>query len=192
MGKLRNIFGEFSLSGIKHFVETGTGRGESLKFMHHVTEGKLDTYCTVEIWPALWEAARQNFPWANCYSGHSPQALEAILPCIPEDEPIIFWLDAHFPGADFGLAERKKDHDDAENWPLAKELEVINRLRPARKDIILIDDYRMVEDFKVPKMKQLFPNWVYPGPGFIDELFGETHNRKIISQMQYYLVLTPK
>mgnify|MGYP001070371232 CR=1 FL=1 len=192
MGKLQIIKSYYSdlMDGIKHFVETGTGQGHSLKFMHEFTKGELDSYSTVEIWPSLFEEAVSKFPWANCYSGHSPEAMKLILEKIPVDEPIIFWLDAHFPGADYGLKPRQQEATD-EVWPLESELQVIASFRPKGQDIILIDDHRMIEDIQ-PNMKKHCPNWEFPGMGFVEKQFGSSHDFQICPLNESYLILTPK
>ena len=63
-------------------------------------------------------------------------------------DPILFFLDAHFPGADFGLAGYEDETNEDIRIPLQKEMETIVSLRGAdiKKDVFIIDDLRIYED----------------------------------------------
>ena len=58
----------------------------------------------------------------------SEEALADVLPAVERDKPILFWLDAHFPGADFGLATYKDEHGREPALPLERELALIAKL----------------------------------------------------------------
>ena len=81
------------------------------------------------------------------YIGPSVVGLEEMLPTIPQQEPTLFFLDAHFPG------EFYKDFKGYDvtgeisiQLPLEQELKIIKRLRPDSPDVIIVDDLRLYED----------------------------------------------
>lgn len=128
------------------FFETGTFRGDTVDFYKNIFKKVF----SVEIDQELADNAVERFK--NCsnveiYKGSSIAALEYLLPKITKtNENILFWLDAHFPGAD----AHKCDYDSEKNQdlrlPLEKELEIILKLRPNYKDVIIIDDMWLYED----------------------------------------------
>jgi hypothetical protein len=74
-------------------------------------------------------------------------SVAALAGTIPDlDGNCLFWLDAHFPGADAGM----KDYDDVKyetlRLPLVNEIETICQLRKKCKDVLIIDDLRIYED----------------------------------------------
>ncbi len=83
------------------------------------------------------------FPSANIEHATSTEALTKWLSTntIKESDRVFFYLDAHFPEADF----KGKPYDVyAENAvPLQAELEIINKYRPNCNDIIVCDDARI-------------------------------------------------
>ena len=82
---------------------------------------------------------------ASLYLGNSIDVLKEILPKIDESDKILFWMDSHFPGTDFGLEEKKYIFDDY-NMPLSQELDVIKNYRNTDHDSFIIDDLRLYEN----------------------------------------------
>jgi hypothetical protein len=106
--------------------------------------------------------------------------------------PTFFWLDAHYPGAGFGLKDYGDAMDEGVRLPLARELEAICRHRGGR-DIILIDDLRIYEageydDGPLPGDVPGDPR----GADWIRQMFSATHDAKTILRDQGYLLLFPK
>lgn len=111
------------------FVETGAGEGFSTKLL--AAEFKRG-FC-VELFPKIAEAlSKQNLPGVNVITGHSPAALEVLLPAI--EEPCLFWLDAHYPQI-YGEIDLE---DEGLIYPLVAELKLI--LERSYDDVILVDD----------------------------------------------------
>lgn len=128
---------------IVHFVETGTGRGEGLAYAARFSFRSLRSCESV---PALAHAAQQAFASderVSVFEGRSVDFLDRACREIPPEEPILFWLDAHFPGADYGLAGYGAESDSAVRLPLLEELRTIRGLRPAIGDVLLVDDLRI-------------------------------------------------
>ena len=77
-------------------------------------------------------------------------ALPEVLKNIPVEENFLFFLDAHFPKADFGTGPDRYVKSCADYGkdaiPLEEELKIINEYRKKSKDVLLIDDVWIYED----------------------------------------------
>ena len=160
---------------IKNFVETGTGRAEVVQTVVEADE-TLNIH-TIEVIPEIYDKNKINFSYlkdVNWHLGTSFDILPEILPDLKGTT--LFWMDAHFPGADFGLSSYGDEKDDDKRLPLKKELETIVANRDVTNDVFVIDDLRIYEDGPFGD-----GNWEdrekYGGDGieFIEELFDETH-----------------
>lgn len=183
-----------AMYNLSRFVETGTGHGESLLFACR--------FPFVSLWSCEIERVLANFALervchderVSLFIGSSAQML-GMLSFLPMDEPILFWLDAHFPGADYGL-RGYGDIEESVRLPLREELTLIRAHRRCNADVILIDDARIWLDgdfddaIMLPKARIACPS--ERGIGFIEELFAATHHIEIIPIEQGQIWLTPK
>ena len=160
---------------IKNFVETGTGQAEVVQTVVEADD-TLNVH-TIEVIPEIYDKNKINFSYlkdVNCHLGTSFDILPEILPDL--NGTTLFCMDAHFPGADFGLSSYGDEKDDDKRLPLKKELETIVENRDVTNDVFVIDDLRIYEDGPFGD-----GNWEdrekYGGDGieFIEELFDETH-----------------
>ena len=160
---------------IKNFVETGTGQAEVVQTVVEADD-TLNIH-TIEVIPEIYDKNKINFSYlkdVNWHLGTSFDILPEILPDLKGTT--LFWMDAHFPGADFGLSSYGDEKDDDKRLPLKKELETIVANRDVSNDVFVIDDLRIYEDGPFGD-----GNWEdrekYGGDGieFIEELFDETH-----------------
>ena len=160
---------------IKNFVETGTGQAEVVQTVVEADD-TLNVH-TIEVIPEIYDKNKINFSYlkdVNWHLGTSFDILPEILPDLKGST--LFWMDAHFPGADFGLSSYGDEKDDDKRLPLKKELETIVANRDVTNDGFVIDDLRIYEDGPFGD-----GNWEdrekYGGDGieFIEELFDETH-----------------
>lgn len=160
---------------IKNFIETGTGQAEVVQTVVEADE-TLNIH-TIEVIPEIYDKNKINFSYlkdVNWHLGTSFDILPEILPDLKGTT--LFWMDAHFPGADFGLSSYGDEKDDDKRLPLKKELETIVSNRDVTNDVFVIDDLRIYEDGPFGD-----GNWEdrekYGGDGieFIEELFDETH-----------------
>lgn len=122
--------------GCDVFVETGCYRGNSMSYV--VQLGFREVWsCDIE--PANVAHCLETFgrPGLNIEVGLSVDFLERLLPRLDGVPSVMFWLDAHLP-------DDRKGH--AVDLPLEQELDIINRIRPGRPDVVLIDDLRIYED----------------------------------------------
>ena len=199
MGTLRtfNLAPMMEAFGCRYLFETGTSAGDGV---HYASFFQFTEIWSVEIVKELADRARQRFAGDNrvhILNTASEDALLRVLPNIPPSRPVIFWLDAHFPGADDGLSGYKDEQDDDRRLPLQRELDVIAALRPTSRDVILIDDLRIYEDGEWEQ--GALPDWAQtlaPDRRNIDFIengrWGLTHRLERSTRHTGYLLLTPK
>jgi hypothetical protein len=126
-------------------IETGTGAGDSLDYCSRFNFTKL---YSIEIHEEIYKSARDKFAHDDrieILNSSSADALKEIIPALGQDDTVLFWLDAHFPGADYGLAKPGDEKNDDIRLPLEQELHLISSLRTPR-DVILVDDLRIYEE----------------------------------------------
>jgi hypothetical protein len=182
--------------GCQHFVETGTGTGEGLAY---ATTANFTNVLSIEIVAELAAKAQQRFAHdrrVQIMHGTTAALLPQVLSDVPPKEPILFWLDAHFPGADFGLAKYNAEQKTDLRLPLEEELRIIRRLRPDGLDTIIIDDLRIYIDG--PFEKGNTPEYAQTLPAearhvdFVAELFSSSHRCTSLYDDEGYLVLVPR
>ena len=176
---------------IKNFVETGTGQAEVVQTVVEADD-TLNIH-TIEVIPEIYDKNKINFSYlkdVNWHLGTSFDILPEILPDLKGTT--LFWMDAHFPGADFGLSSYGDEKDDDKRLPLKKELETIVANRDVTNDVFVIDDLRIYEDGPFGD-----GNWEdrekYGGDGieFIEKLFEDTHYVGRSYNKQGFVILFP-
>lgn len=182
--------------GIVHFAETGTGEGSSLA---HAARFGFRTLRSCEMDTRLAARAYESFRHddrVKIANVESETFIERVCVEAPADEPILFWLDAHFPGADHGHRNYGAEGDDSTRLPLRAELAAIRRLRPAGMDIVICDDLRIWVDG--PFQHGGLPADVRPfcparrDASFFAEMFGDTHEVFFDYSHEGYAVLVPR
>src|SRR5690606_16356901 len=106
----------------------------------------FDKVESVEIVPELAQKCRERFSGNDKVIIHQSDSVTALQQRLPQIKGnILFWLDAHFPGADAGLQSYE---GEAENirLPLEEELRTIASLRKKNRDVFILDDLRIYED----------------------------------------------
>ena len=117
--------------GIRRLVETGTYLGDMV-FATKKVFNKIDS---IELGLELYKNAVQRFKnnsHIKIWKGDSATVLTEIIKDI--DEPVLFWLDAHYSG---GITARSTLGDT----PIERELDIIFG-KWNDKSLILIDDAR--------------------------------------------------
>lgn len=178
--------------GLRTFIETGTARGESLAYA--ATRPDFTALLSCEIEPLMVAGAVARFnedPRVKILRMESSLFMQMF--CRSGLPPALFWLDAHYPGADVGLAGYADEADASLRLPLREELEQIARHRAGR-DVILIDDLRIYEigDWEDGPLPPDTPG--NPTPGGADwmrALFAGTHRAVTVNRDQGYLMLLP-
>ena len=170
--KIKNVLDFYD---IKNFVETGTGQAEVVRSVYEADES-LNIH-TIEVVPEIFDQNKIKYSYLKDVSWHlgtSFSILPVILPTF--DGNTLFWMDAHFPGADFGLSSYGDEKDMDKRLPLQKELESIVQSRDVSNDVFVIDDLRIYEDgpFETGNWDER-TKYGGDGIGFIEEMFEKTH-----------------
>ena len=183
---------------IKNYVETGTGEAVSLQY---ALKFGFSKYYTVDIDEDLIHRAIGICAGLADIDFICDLSTNALIKLIPQlsDEPTLFFLDAHFPGADFHKISyeesmRKYMHD---SLPLKEEVSIILNNRDISKDVFVIDDLSIYENGQYDSFVWTY-QWLQEELGlqtdaiFLYESFMETHNVQKDTRHQGYLLATPK
>jgi hypothetical protein len=175
------------------FFETGTGFGLGVQ--------------TARIFPfkRIWSVdimvdeirrlapAFSSDPRVHLLAGRSTDALVHVLP--KAEGNMIFWLDAHFPGAHHWKQGYNAERDIDTRLPLERELALIKQYRPGKPDVILIDDLRIYEkdNFQWGNMSDVGQGGLEKlDSSFLYSMFAETHVARRFLNHSGYLALVPK
>ena len=176
---------------IDNFVETGTGAAEVVRSISSI-KSDLNIH-TIEIIEEIFNKNKISNSYLTNVNWHLGQSSEVMPKILPQLEGnTLFWLDAHFPGADFGLASYGDEEDLDKRLPLRSELEIIVEGRDVSNDVFVIDDLRVYEDGPFET-----GNWaernLYGGDGiaFIEDLFEDTHFVVRSYNKQGFVILLP-
>jgi len=176
---------------IENFVETGTGAAEVVRSVCEINKN-LNVH-TIEIIEEIYNKNKISYSYLSNVNWHLGQSSEVLPNIIPElNGNTLFWLDAHFPGADFGIASYGDEPDIDKRLPLKSELELIVKNKDVKNDVFVIDDLRIYEDGPFED-----GSWAdrkkYGGEGidFVDELFEETHYVVRSYNKQGFIILFP-
>ena len=176
---------------IDNFVETGTGAAEVVRSISNI-KSDLNIH-TIEIIEEIFNKNKISHSYLTNVNWHLGQSSEVMPEILPQLEGnTLFWLDAHFPGADFGLASYGDEDDLDKRLPLRSELEIIVKQRDVSNDVFVIDDLRVYEDGPFET-----GNWaernLYGGDGiaFIEDLFEDTHFVVRSYNKQGFVILLP-
>ncbi len=176
---------------IDNFVETGTGAAEVVRSVNEINEDV--NIHTIEIIEEIYDKNKIKFSYLNNVNWHLGESSEVLPEIIPKLKGnTLFWLDAHFPGADFGLASYGDVKDINKRLPLKTELETIVKGRDVSNDVFIIDDLRIYEDGPFEhgswSDRKLYGG---DGIGFIEELVDDTHYVVKSYNQQGYIMLFP-
>lgn len=176
---------------VQNLFETGTFRGDGISY---ALQWPFKKIISVEIVADIARDAAARFHGeqkVEVIQDDSVSALRHALPAL--QGPCIFWLDAHYPGADAGLTAYDAA-DESLRLPLEKELEAITEIRKEGRDVFLIDDLRIYEDGD-------FENGNVPADArpktarhidFVHRFFGHSHKLLRCYKDEGYILLFPK
>lgn len=203
MATLRNFFETVDFYAIidghkiMNYVETGTGYGESIEFLWQKLR-KEEKYSynsihTIEIHSSVIDKARENLAHVeNCmiWHGESSNVLKQICPTLIGST--LFFLDAHFPGADFGLNDYLFEKDELIRLPLEEEIKSICSSKDIKNDFFIIDDLRlyMTGNYEMGNITKE-QGAVLSGIDFIMKAFNGTH--MVMQDLRYtgFLMIVP-
>ena len=194
MGQLRffNIKRIISEFNIDCFFETGTWKGDGLAYAGKYPFKKL---FSSEIIPELAQKAADRFKDDKRVTIINNNSLDALQDKINEiSGNCLFWLDAHFPGAEEGVSDYNATSSEQLKYPLEAELKEIFSRRKGFSDFILIDDLRIYEDgnYESGNMPAHILPPINRNINFVIELAKDTHDIVRSYRHEGYLLLTPK
>lgn len=183
----------------KIYVETGTGIGVCL---NHMLNYDFDHFYSIDLDGDLIESARKKFNNNNITFIHnySTTGLEELMLKLDANIPILFFLDAHFPGADFGKMTYEQSIRKFKEvaFPLLTEIQTIKKYRDISMDSFIIDDWKLYDNSQTYEM----PGWEYDilqdelgittSADLILSEFLETHDCEVKLRHQGFLFVTPK
>lgn len=183
--------------GIKNFVETGTGIGDSVEYILYSNDSSLNIY-TIELMEELYRrlvARLGGFQNLRLINGYSNVEIAKVLKEM-SSEPCLFWHDAHFPGADFGInGMGYGSEQDAEiRTPLHAELaELLKSSRDLSRDVLILDDLRIYKDGPydggIWHEREQFG---CQGNEFVYEMFDKTHHIYESYPQQGFVIMFPR
>lgn len=149
---LRPTFEDFN---IHHYIETGTGGildsygQNSLLQVSQLQKQNLKMH-SIEILERIYDEAVNYFKDNSnvcMHHGNSHDELPKVIDELDEN-PALFFLDAHFPDSYRDEYNREVIRDDPDyiKIPLEGELRIICQKRDVSKDVIVIDDIRIYKD----------------------------------------------
>lgn len=137
------IWNEIEKSGIKTFVETGSGVGQTIAAIRPF----VDEVYSIEAHEGCYNTVVNRFaddPKINLYHGDSGKLLKEIIEKV---DSAVVWLDAHYSGEGTALLDKET--------PIVEELKILGQY-PEKTFHIIIDDARLfgtVEDY--PTVEEL-------------------------------------
>ena len=183
--------------GINYFIETGVGAGDSVRA---ALDCGFPHVFSIEILESICASAHNRFrgdPRVEIIHSTSLEGLKVLLgETIRSDNPILFWLDAHFPGLSYTTGDCFAEPDVDRRLPLETELALIQELRPDARDVFLIDDARIYVEG--PFTSGGLPDWAQTLPpdrrnaDFIHRILGPTHDVVIDYTHEGYFSAMPK
>lgn len=189
---------------LEYFFETGTLRGEGVEY---ALKSNFKKIFSVEIVEKTFNEAVEKFKdnkKVKIIHGDSSKIMDSIVSQLPGNT--LFWLDAHFPGADIGITTYRSclDIDYNTRLPLETELKAIASRVKEFKDVIIADDLWLFKDgtygagtvdehcaahgHNVTKLELAEGKDLT----FASKLFNKTHNIKEFLPDQGYMVIMPK
>lgn len=194
MGRVKrfNLRKLINLTKADTFFETGTWKGDGLAY---AARFNFDRLYSSEIMPEIAAKAVDRFKQDKRVSIIQEASVDALKKTVPAIKGnCIFWLDAHFPGAEEGLKDYNAYQEEAVKLPLQKELECIATRKGKHADVILIDDLRIYE-LNIYESGNMPGNILPPeirNTDFVNELFGDSHHIYKSVRDEGYIYMIPK
>jgi hypothetical protein len=172
---------------LKIFIETGSAdcQGPTCGLLEAKRHKLRLNSCDLN--PKFVEMCLEKFPEANILNLDSREFLKKVLPM--NDEPTLFWLDAHFPTQDIS------DGSKEQQFPILQELFLIKDLKKNfENDVIMCDD---IHTFNVGDNPIFNPQMAHVGYNehsieYHKKIFADTHDCELIKFDTGVLIYTPK
>lgn len=180
------------------FIETGLGWGDGIQY---AAQSSFKELYSIELIQEVIETYQKKYSADSrikIIHGSSSDGLKYLLPQIPKDKNICFWVDAHFPASDVFGIPFDSCKDENLRLPLWEELNLIKSLRPNNKDVILMDDAMIFSETKIfpdSHLKDAFAIKPRDHINYLEKiinLFEETHDSILTVKDSGYISFTPK
>lgn len=193
------LLADFDLSryisqyGCRYLIETGAGTGTGINYARRFPFSSIWS-CDIDADQAnhLNTTIGKQDPRVKVFGMNSEEFLHMILPQVRHNA--IFFLDAHFPGADLGKAAFDAEKDIDLRLPLETELDILWEQREAFQDVVIIDDLRIYQrcpmqggDLALEGLGHLMG----PGTEWLDR-WSDTHNVEKLYSNTGYVLMTPR
>lgn len=145
---------------LSNFVETGTFKGDAIADLRGIP---FSRFFSCEIEPTLFADCERRFagdPLVEISNTNSVDFLERIKNL---EGNCLFWLDAHFPGADAQLKRYDSEPSMDVRLPLQRELETLSSRFATHNDVFVIDDRWVYEDDTTIRSGLLFHHMLRHG-----------------------------
>lgn len=195
MGRLSNpidLKEVLNYFNIKNYVETGFGDGTSLKDVYAV-DSSLEFY-GIDLDESMCDRLKNSDIGhaVKIYNGYSKDQFPPLLKDV-NNNPTLFWLDAHFPNSDYHGVPYNSEPDETKRIPLKVELEILKSERDLTQDVIIMDDLRIYVDRNYECGSwELRAAAGADGYSFIEEILNDTHILIENYRDQGYLLAFPK
>lgn len=134
-----NLQNFISSNNLVNYVETGTGEGMCLSYAKKFPFKK---FISCEIHKEVFKNVVTKFSSeVEIHNSTSEEMFLKVLPTLEGNS--LFFLDAHFPGADFHYSKYDEVKEYDIRLPLEKELNILLKYRKNFNDVIVIDDLRI-------------------------------------------------
>ena len=189
--------------GIDVFLETGTCHGDGVDY---ALQFNFKQIISIECEDDLYQAAASKYSSTSnveIIHGMTCDVLPGVLDRIHTS--CIFWLDAHFPGADAHKCtyESCLPLEEKIRVPLEFEMQTVAKRAGKHRDVIIADDLWMYEEGEYGagdmnthcrnhNQKITMETAVGKDASFAYDLFDKTHKVKKSYMDQGYLVFLPK
>lgn len=174
------------------FFETGTWKGDGVAYAAKFDFKKI---YSSEVVPEFAESAKNRFKNQDQIEIINKNSIDTLNDMLPKmNANCIFWLDAHYPGADEGLNDYNFELEEEIRLPLEREIEIIASRLPKFNDVLLIDDLRIYEDGPF-KYGNIPSNIIHPKNRSIDfvyKYFSKTHDIYKSYKDEGYIYVIPK
>ena len=181
------------------FIETGTLHGDTIEWLYP----SFEELHSIELDIELYEKAALRFNGntkVKIHHGNSTEVLKKILTDIKKSA--LFWLDAHFPGADVHKVSYDNEKNEDIRVPLYNEIQEISKRKNLYKDVIIVDDLWLYEDGNYEwgtfddharrcNFNTTRSQLVSIDSSFLYDAFKHTHNIQKLNNHQGYLIFTP-
>lgn len=180
--------------GLVTFFETGTGMGDTLVYV----KDHFRWVFSMECYDDLYKQAKARFadnPRIQVLKGFSGTDLSSVLYKRAIQEPTMFFLDAHFPGADYHYESYESELIEQKRMPLKWEIQQIVNVKNIYHDVFIIDDLWFFEQGNFgagpcPIRKDLLAG--SDTITVIEKLLKRTHIIKRDYRYQGFLIFLPK